>query len=165
MVRVPIRYIPKNLSKKDKKRQRKELKKSRRMYKKKKYYTRKKVKSFKSKVSPHIKKAMKIYKINNVVINNKLSKKTGCSKSALAKIVSKGAGAYYSSGSRPNQSAISWGRARLASSIIGGKAAAVDYKILEKGCKKRSKALRLAKKSRKKHKFGTRRVKSVKLNK
>jgi len=154
MVSVPIRYIPKNLSKKDKKKQKKELKKSRRLYKKRKYYTRKKVKSFKSKVSPHVKKAMKIYKVD---------KKTGCSKRALAKIVSKGAGAYYSSGSRPNQTAISWGRARLASSITGGKAAAVDYKILEEGCKNRSKALRLAKKSRKKHKYGKRRVKSVKL--
>ena len=103
---------------------------------------------------------MKIYKVDKIVVNNKLAKKTGCSKRALAKIVSKGAGAYYSSGSRPNQTAISWGRARLASSITGGKAAAVDYKILEKGCKKRSKAL---KKSRKKHKYGKRRVKSVKL--
>lgn len=165
MLSVPIRYIPKNLSKKDKKKQKKELKKSRRLYKKRKYYTRKKVKSFKSKVSPHVKKAMKIYKVDTVVVNNKLAKKTGCSKRALAKIVSKGAGAYYSSGSRPNQTSNSWGSARLASSITGGKAAAVDYKILEKGCKKRSKALRLAKKSRKKHKYGKRRVKSVKLNK
>ena len=105
MVSVPIKYIPKNLSKKDKKKQKKELKKSRRLYKKRKYYTRKKVKSFKSKISPHVKKAMKIYKVDKIVINNKLAKKTGCSKSALAKIVSKGAGAYYSSGSRPNQTA------------------------------------------------------------
>ena len=163
MVKVPIRYIPKNLSRKDKKRQKKELKKSRRLYKKKKYYTRKRVKSFKNKVSPHIKKAMKLYKIDKMVVNDKLGKKTGCSKRALDKIVSKGAGAYYSSGSRPNQTAISWGRARLASSITGGKAAAVDYKILEKGCKKRSKALKLAKKSRRKHKYGQHRVKSVKI--
>ena len=106
---------------------------------------------------------MKIYNVDKIVVNNKLAKKTGCSKRSLAKIVSKGAGAYYSSGSRPNQTAISWGRARLASSITGGKAAAVDYKILEKGCKRGSKALRLAKKSRKKHKYGKRRVKSVKL--
>ena len=45
-------------------------------------------------------------------------------------IVKKGQGAYYSSGSRPNQTGHSWGRARLASSITGGKASAVDYKIL-----------------------------------
>jgi len=163
MARVPVRYVPKNLSRKDKKKQKKELKKSRRLYKKKKYYTRKKVKSFKSKISPHVKKAMKIYNINKIVVDNTLSKKTGCSKKALNKIVSKGAGAYYSSGSRPNQTAISWGRARLASSITGGKAAAVDFKILENGCKKNSKAFKLAKKSRRKHKYGKRRVKSVKI--
>ena len=45
-VRVPKRYVPKHLSKKDKKKQAKELKKSRRAYKRGKYYQRKKVKSF-----------------------------------------------------------------------------------------------------------------------
>ena len=70
----------------------------------------------------------------------------------------KGEGAYYSSGSRPNQTSQSWGLARLASSITSGKAAAVDYSILEKGCKKNSKALRLAKLAKKKHGHGTRRV-------
>lgn len=163
MVSIPIRYIPTILSKKDKKRQRKELKKSRRMYKKKKYYTRKKVSSFKNKKSPHVLNAMKIYKVDNVKANKELAKKTKCSVESLKKIVSKGAGAYFSSGSRPNQTAISWGRARLASSITGGKAAAVDYKILKKGCRKTSKALSLAKKARKKHGHGTRRVRRVKL--
>jgi hypothetical protein len=67
--------------------------------------------------------------------------------SALQKIVKKGEGAYYSSGSRPNQSPQSWGYARLASALTSGKAAAVDYDILEKGCSKRSKALTLAKKA------------------
>ena len=45
MVNVPARYVPKGLSKKDRKIQKRELKKSRKMYKGKKYYTRKKVKS------------------------------------------------------------------------------------------------------------------------
>ena len=54
-------------------------------------------------------------------------------------------------------------RVSLASSITGGKAAAVDYKILEKGCKKRSKALKLAKKAKKKHNYGTRKVKKINL--
>ena len=49
------------------------------------------------------------------------------------------------------------------SSISGGKAAAVDFKILEKYCKKGSKALRLAKRSRKKHGYGTRKVRKVKI--
>jgi hypothetical protein len=42
--RVPRKYIPKRLTKKDKKKQSRELKKSRKAYKKGKYYTRKKVK-------------------------------------------------------------------------------------------------------------------------
>ena len=50
MTKVPVKYIPKRLSKKDKKKQRKELLKSRKKYKKKKYYTRKKLKSFKNKI-------------------------------------------------------------------------------------------------------------------
>ena len=165
MVRIPISYIPKKLKKKDKKLLKKELKKSRRLYKKKKYYTRKRVKSFKSKVSPHIKNAMRIYNVKKIDSNNELSKKTGCTKSTLSKIIKKGAGAYFSSGSRPNQTAMSWGKARLASAITGGKSAAVDYYILEQGCNKKSKALKLAKKSRKKHGYGRRRRKSIKLYK
>lgn len=45
-INVPLRYIPKRLSKKDKKIQKKELLRSRKAYKKGKYYTRKKVKTF-----------------------------------------------------------------------------------------------------------------------
>ena len=72
----------------------------------------------------------------------------------MKKIVKKGQGAYYSSGSRPNQTAQSWGLARLASSITAGKAAAVDYDILDKGCDHKKKAFMLANKSRKKYKYG-----------
>lgn len=154
----PKRYVPSRLTRKDKKKQKKEINKSRKAYKKGKYYTRKKVKSFKSKESAHVVKAKKIYGVKNISANSKLAKKTGCSISALRKIVKKGQGAYYSSGSRPNQTGHSWGRARLASSITGGKAAAVDFNILESGCKSGSKALRLAKSARKRHGHGTRRV-------
>ena len=161
--RVPIKYVPKRLTRKDKKKARRELKKSRKAYKKGKYYTRKKVKSFKSKKSNHIINAMKIYGVKSVSASPKLAKKSGCSVTGLKKLVSKGAGAYYSSGSRPNQTAISWGRARMASAITGGKAAAVDFKILEKYCKPSSKALKLAKQAKKKHGYGTRKVRKVKL--
>lgn len=157
---VPKRYVPKQLSKKDKKKQARELKKSRRAYKKGKYHTRKKMKSFKSKVSPHIIKARKMYKVDKITPNKKLAKACGCKIQGLRKIVKKGQGAYFSSGSRPNQTGHSWGYARMASSITGGKASAVDYKILEKYCTKKSKALKLAKKMRGK---GTRRVKQVKI--
>lgn len=155
---VPIRYVPKSLTKKDKKKQSKMIKKSRKMYKNKKYLTRKKVKSFDSKESPHIKKAKKVYGLDTIKPSKELANKTLCSINSLNKIMKKGQGAYYSSGSRPNQTGHSWGIARLASSITGGKAAAVDFNILEEGCDPKSKALKLAKKSRKKHNYGKRRV-------
>ena len=154
----PLKYLPKRLSTKDRKQQLKQLKRSRNAYKKHIYITRSKVKSYKSKKSKHILQAQKIYKLNNIAINANLSKKTGCSIKALNKIVNKGRGAYFSSGSRPNQSAESWGLARLASSITGGKAAAVDYSILEHGCSNKSMALKLAQQAKKKHGHGTRRV-------
>ena len=163
MVNVPQRYVPRNLTKKDKKQQKKQLLKSRKNYKKGKYYTRKKVKSFKSKVSPHVLKARKMYKLENISANKKLAKKTKCSISGLRQIVKKGQGAYFSSGSRPNQTGHSWGYARMASAITGGKSSAVDFKILEKECSKSSRAYKLAKKAMIKYKKGTRRVKKIKL--
>ena len=139
------------------------LLKSKKLYQKGKYYTRKPVKSFQSKTSSHILKARKMYGVEKIGATDELARKSGCSKAALAKIINKGAGAYYSSGSRPNQTAQSWGVARLASSITAGKAAAVDYNILEEGCKPKSKALTLAKRARRKHGHGTRRVPKVKI--
>ena len=156
--KYPKKYVPKKLSKKDTQKQKKMLEKSKTMYKKKKYYTRKKVDSYKSKVSPHILKAQKIYEIDSIKPSKELAKKSGCKISALNKIVKKGQGAYFSSGSRPNQTGHSWGIARMASSITGGKAAAVDYNILEEGCSANSKALDLAKKARAKHGYGQRKV-------
>jgi hypothetical protein len=160
---IPIKYLPKRLSMKDRKRQLKQLKKSRNAYKKQIYITRSKVKSYKSKKSQHLLQAQKIYKLATITVNANLSKKTGCSIKSLRKIVNKGRGAYFSSGSRPNQTAESWGLARLASSITGGKAAAVDYSILEQGCSNNSKALKLARQAKKKHGHGTRRVAKIKL--
>ena len=160
---IPLKYLPKRLTKKDRKVLRKELKKSRKGYKKGKYITRKKVKSFKSKKSQHILNAERIYKLNNLAVNKELVKKTGCSSKSLNAIIKKGQGAYYSSGSRPNQTPHSWGYARLGSAISGGKAAAVDFNILNNGCMKNSKALRLAKNARKKFGYGTRKVPKIKL--
>jgi|TARA_Y200000002_G_C22647873_1_gene649966 hypothetical protein len=154
----PVKYLPKRLSIKDRKKQRRGLLLARKSYKRGKYVDRPRVKTFKSVESPHIKKAKRIYKLKTMKVGKELAKRTGCSKKCLKKIVKKGMGAYYSSGSRPNQSGSSWGIARLASSITGGKAAAVDYKILEEGCKKGSRALNLARKSRNKHGYGKRKV-------
>jgi hypothetical protein len=94
-----------------------------------------------------------------------LAQKTGCTLDALQQIVKKGEGAYFSSGSRPNQTAQSWGIARLASALTAGKAAAVDYNILEKGCQHNKRAFLLAKQSRKKYRFGHSKTKKVKINK
>jgi hypothetical protein len=156
-----MRYLPKSLSKKDKKSQLKMLMKSKEMYKKNKYYTRKKVSSFKNKKSNHILNARKIYNIQNITPNKELSLKTGCSLSALNQIVKKGEGAYYSSGSRPNQTARSWGLGRLASALTSGKAAAIDYDIIDKGCKHNKTAFILANKSRKKYGYGNSKTKKV----
>jgi len=159
--RVPMRYVPKTLSRKDKQKQIQMLNKSKRLYKKNKFYTRKQLPSYHNKTSNHILNARKIYKIDKITPNKQLSLATGCSLPALKKIVSKGAGAYFSSGSRPNQTAQSWGLARLASSITAGKSAAVDYDILEKGCNHNKKAYILAKKARKQYKYGHAAAKKV----
>lgn len=160
-LRFPMRYLPKFLTKRDKKKQINMLQKSKKLYKKNKYYTRKQLPSYKSKTSKHILKARKIYKVDKIIPSKELSLKTGCSISALNQIVKKGEGAYYSSGSRPNQTPHSWGYARLASSITAGKAAAVDYAIIEKGCNHKKPAFLLAKKAKSQYKNGqskTRRV-------
>jgi hypothetical protein len=140
------RYLPDTLSIRDKIRQKKELMKSRRLYKQRKYYTRKAMRSFKSKPSKHIDRARTLYHINNISPSRELSRKTGCSLKGLRRIVKKGEGAYYSSGSRPNQTPQSWGNARLASAITGGNASAVDFHILNEECDHRKPAYRLAQK-------------------
>jgi len=159
--RFPLRYVPYKLSKKDKTKQINMLLKSRKQYKQNKYYTRKQLPSYKNKVSKHIINARKIYDVKTLTPNKELAKKTGCKISALKQIVKKGEGAYYSSGSRPNQTAQSWGIARLASSLTSGKSAAVDYDIIEKGCDHKKKAFILAKKSKKKYGFGHSKTKKV----
>ena len=158
MKTINLHYLPKTISKKDKKKQYSMLMKSRKMYKKNKYYTRKNIKSFKSHKSSHITDAEKKYNIESIGATLELSKKTGCSINALKKIIQKGEGAYYSSGSRPNQTPQSWGIARLASSLTSGKAAAIDYNILVEGCKKGSPGYKSAQASRKKYGYGRRKV-------
>ena len=147
------RYVPKNITRKDRKKQVRMLTKSRKLYKKKQFYTRNKIASFKSKKSKHLLNAYRIYNIKKMGPNSELAAKTGCSISAMKQIIKKGEGAYYSSGSRPNQTPRSWGVARLASALTAGKAAAIDYHILEKGCNHNKKAFILANKSRKKNRL------------
>ena len=141
---IPIRYIPKSLSNKDNKKQKKNILKSRKLYKRGIFFQRPKVKSFHSHKSGHIVNAERYYNVQNILPNNELAKKTKCTQKALEKIVNKGRGAYYSSGSRPNQTAESWGLARLASAVTGGPTSIIDYDILYNGCSKNSPALKMA---------------------
>ena len=135
--------------------------KSKKLYKKGQYYARKPVRSFTSKPSKHVQKAKQLYQVDSLSPTVELSQKTGCSIESLQKIINKGEGAYYSSGSRPNQTAQSWGIARLASALTGGKAGAVDYHILQKGCHTKSIGLQMAQLSRKKYGTGMRRAPKV----
>lgn len=130
-----------HLSQKDKKKQLALIEKSKKMYKKGKYFTRTKL-DYPIKVSPHIIRAQKLYG-TKIIPSKELAKQTGCSMNALKQIVKKGEGAYYSSGSRPSQTAHSWAYARLASAISGGKASKVDFHIL-KTCNKTKKAYKLS---------------------
>jgi hypothetical protein len=160
---VPERYVPETLKRADKKKQGAMIIKSRTLYKKHKYFTRPKISSFKSKESKHVAHAKRLYGVATVAPSEELARKTGCKVAALEEIVRKGEGAYFSSGSRPNQTAHSWAFARLASSVTGGKASVVDFSILEKGCNKRGTAYRLAKKMVDQNKNGLRRTRKVKI--
>ena len=161
---VPVRYIPRVLSGPDSRTVKRELALSRRMYRRGLYHTRRKVKTFPYKRSTHIIRAERVYGIGHIVPSRTLANKTGCSVNALSKIERKGQGAYFSSGSRPNQTAHSWGRARLASAITGGKSAAVDFSILDQGCNHAtSKAYKLALGAIKKYGHGQGRTRRVHL--
>lgn len=144
---IPKQYVPDSLTEKDKKKQIKAIKKSRKAYEKGKFIDRPKIKGYKSKKSSHIEKAKRIYNVDAIKPSKELADACGCSVATLKKIENKGKGAYYSSGSRVNQTASSWGRARIASAITGGKSARIDQNLLIRGCRKNSVALRLMRKS------------------
>jgi len=111
-------YVPSTLTKKDKEKQIKSIKNK---------TDRPKVDSFKSKRSSWVSKFEKKYgtKITDKkFINANILKTRGQNL-----ILEKGMAAYYSSGSRPNQTKFSWSLARLASVIMNGKARKVDESI------------------------------------
>ena len=129
--KIRAKYL-KGLSKSDQAKQKAAIRKSRKDAKSGKYTTRPKLKSFKSKKSPHVVKALKKFDLDSMKNLRKISRKTGCSIASLKTILRKGRGAYYSQGSRPNTTPTQWARARLASVIMGGKARQVDKAIWEK---------------------------------
>jgi hypothetical protein len=119
--KVPQRYVPKGLSKEDKKKQEKSIVEGKK---------RPKVETFKSKRSGFTERFEKKYgkKLTDVAwIDKNLLKREG-----QKQVKAKGMGAYYSSGSRPNQSPQSWSLARLASVLMGGPARKVDRAIWDK---------------------------------
>jgi len=61
-----------------------------------------------------------------------IAKVTGIPFKAIDEVFKKGEGAYYSAGSRPNQSPQSWAYARVYSYILGGNARKVDKAITDK---------------------------------
>ena len=144
MARMPKRYAPASLGPRQRRLQRRAILRSRRAYKRGAYLNRPHRSTFRSKRSGHVTRARRRYGLP-MRATRKLARATRCSVAGLKKIVNKGEGAFYSSGSRPNQTAASWARARLASSLTGGPASRVDFKILEEHCEKKSVPLRLAK--------------------
>ena len=119
--KIPKQYLPKTLSKEDRAKQKKSIEEGK---------MRPKVESFKSKRSSHVVKFEKKYGVkitNDTFIDKNIITRTG-----IKKILDKGRGAYFSSGSRPNQTPESWSRARLASVIMNGPARKVDKDIWEK---------------------------------
>tara|TARA_R100000734_G_C3227698_1_gene36856 strand:+ start:87 stop:488 length:402 start_codon:yes stop_codon:yes gene_type:complete len=86
--------------------------------------------SFKSKRSGWVKKFEDKYKTK--ITDKKFIHQNIITYTGQKKIIDKGKGAYYSSGSRPNQTPTSWGLARLASVILGGPSRRIDKKIWEK---------------------------------
>ena len=68
-------------------------------------------------------------KYDQAITNKSFISKNIISNTGIDKILNKGRGAYYSSGSRPNQSSSSWAYARLASVIMNGPARKVDKDI------------------------------------
>ena len=120
--KINPKYVPKSLTPADKKKQIKSIKEGK---------PRPKVESFKSKRSSNVVAFEKKYgkKINdfNFISKNIIKKKN------IDEIIAKGKAAYFSSGSRPNQTPTSWALARLAAVIMkDGPARKVDRKIWDK---------------------------------
>ena len=118
---IPKKYLPDSLTKEDKEKQKKSIEEGK---------DRPKVDSFKSRRSKWVIQFEKKYGTN--IMDDDFIIKNIISKEGLKQILAKGMAAYYSSGSRPNQTKESWCRARLASVILDGPARKIDKNIWEK---------------------------------
>lgn len=118
--KINPKYVPKSLSESDKKKQIKSIKEGKDRPKT----------DYKTKRSSYVVSFEKKY--GEKITNDSFISKNIISKTGIDEILSKGRGAYYSAGSRPNTTAESWARARLASVIVGGPARKVDDAIWKK---------------------------------
>lgn len=125
---IPKKYLPDTLSKSDRQKQIKSI-----FEKKERPETK-----VKERKSSHTANFDKKYGDELDAMKGKRSKKniakvTGIPLKAVDAVYKKGEGAYYSSGSRPNQSPQSWARGRLYAYITGGaKVRKADKDITEK---------------------------------
>jgi len=119
--KIPKTYLPKTLSKEDKKKQEKSILEEKK---------RPKLESFESRRSPFIIKFEQLY--NNKITNKKFIHDNLLSYAGQKQVIEKGMSAYFNSGSRPNQTSTSWALARLASVLVGGKAQRIDKDIVKK---------------------------------
>ena len=120
--KINPKYVPKSLTPEDRKKQVKSIKEG---------TDRPKVDSFKSKRSSWATKFENKYgyKISET---SKIAKSI-ISKKGIDEILKKGRAAYYTGGSRPNQTPSSWARGRLYAYIMGGaKVRKADKSITEK---------------------------------
>ncbi len=99
---------------------------------------------FKTKRSKWVEKYEKKY--GHKITDKKFLHRNIITKTGADKIIDKGRGAYYSSGSRPNQTHESWAQARLASVIMNGPARKIDKTIWDKYNKLGKKRTKLKKK-------------------
>lgn len=116
--RTRRKYIPSYLTAADAKRQRRSIRRGK---------NRPKLKSAKTRRSSWAVKYEKKY--GRPVSDLGFVYKNILSKAGVKKVLDKGRAAYYTSGSRPNQTQHSWAYARLASVIMGGPARRVDKRI------------------------------------
>lgn len=120
--KINPKYVPSSLSKSDRKLQLESIKQQK---------ERPHLSSFTSTRSVWTEKFEKKYGVS--IHDNTFIAKHILAQKGIDAILLKGRGAYYSSGSRPNQTSHSWAYARLAAVILGGtKARTVDKDIWEK---------------------------------
>jgi len=126
----PNKKYTAKLSRKDKKTQIKALAKLKKAYATGKYIDRPKLNSYKKKVSSWTTKFHKLYPKAKSI--KQISNAVKIPEQAQNEVIRKGRGAYYSSGSRPNQTASSWAKARMYAYILGSPTRRVDHHITEK---------------------------------